>query len=201
MKQIKAWYNNFIAYVELNMDASLYLSIARRSIESALDHSLLDLDTLLPNYPELLEPQATFVTLTRNGHLRGCIGSLVAHRRLIDDLISNARAAAFKDPRFPPVKLEELSEIRVEVSLLTPPKLLPYTNEIELKERIRPHIDGIILRLGEKQATFLPQVWDNLNSFDLFFDQLGLKAGIGPNPLIYHPDVFIYQVNKVSEER
>lgn len=182
------------------MIPSLYLSIARESIQKRLSGVEIDKKALLATYPEMSEPRATFVTLTLHGQLRGCIGSLVAHRSLIDDLVSNAQSAAFHDPRFPPLSKSELDDVRVEVSLLTEPQHITYRDANELSHIIRPNIDGVILRLGNRQATFLPQVWEELSDFESFFTHLGLKAGIGNNPISYHPDIYTYQVEKVKEE-
>jgi len=178
----------------------LYLTIAREAILSAFENSQIDTNALLHAYPDLAQPCATFVTLTHNGKLRGCIGSLIAHRPLVEDLISNAKSAAFRDPRFAPLSPEEFSEIRIEVSLLTPPQLVEYSSKSELKGLIHPNIDGVILRHGNHQATFLPQVWEDLSDFDSFFDHLGMKAGLGSDPLSHHPEIYIYQVQKFEEE-
>lgn len=181
------------------MNGSLYLMIAREAILSVFQHTELDSAGVVQNYPELSHPAATFVTLTENNQLRGCIGSLIAHRPLIDDLISNARSAAFRDPRFEPLQPEEIDKIRVEVSILSQPQKLIYTSIDELRHIIRPHIDGVILRHGNHQATFLPQVWDELGNFDDFFTHLGYKAGMDGDPLIHYPEIYTYQVEKFKE--
>lgn len=181
------------------MNPLVYLKIARDAITAHFEHSQIDKNELLSIYPELYVQRASFVTLTMNGHLRGCIGSVVAHQRLIDDLISNAESAAFHDPRFPSLSRSELDEVNIEVSLLTNPEPVRYADRDELSHIIRPGIDGVILRLGNHQATFLPQVWDELSTFEPFFAHLGLKAGIGNDPLSYHPDIYTYQVEKYKE--
>ncbi len=178
----------------------LYLSIARESILKRFSGLEMDKKALLATYPELSKPKATFVTLTLHGQLRGCIGSLVAHRSLLDDLISNAQSAAFHDPRFSPLSHEEFSMIKIEVSLLSEPKLVSYTDKAELKSLIHKDIDGVILRVGNYQATFLPQVWEELDDFESFFAHLGMKAGIGNDPLAYHPEIYTYQVEKIKED-
>ncbi|MDP3466061.1 MAG: AmmeMemoRadiSam system protein A, partial [Sulfuricurvum sp.] len=155
---------------------------------------------LLQQFPEMGIKQATFVTLTLHGQLRGCIGSLIAHRQLLDDLISNAQSAAFHDPRFTPLTPAEFTAIKIEISLLSEPKLVSYADKAQLKSLIRAGEDGVILRLGNYQATFLPQVWEELSDFDTFFAHLGMKAGIGSDPLIYHPEVYTYQVEKIKED-
>lgn len=177
-----------------------YLTIARDSIRSHFDGSTVDKNAILQQHPQMSVSKATFVTLTLHGQLRGCIGSLIAHRPLIDDLISNAQSAAFRDPRFSPLTVGEFNEITIEVSLLSEPKLVSYHDKAQLESLIHRNIDGVILRLGNHQATFLPQVWEELNDFESFFSHLGMKAGIGSDPLSYHPDIYTYQVEKIKEE-
>lgn len=176
----------------------LFVQLAKQSIESAFADKSIDTKPYLDADPALAESGASFVTLTMGGGLRGCIGSIIAHRPLIDDIIANARSAAFHDPRFTPLSQHEYSSVHVEVSILTPPQPIDYRDEEELRKMIRPGIDGVILKLNGYQATFLPQVWDEIKDFDTFFAHLGLKAGIGNNPLAYHPDVYTYQVEKYS---
>ena len=124
------------------------------------------------------QPGATFVTLTLNDQLRGCIGSLEAHRPLAVDVAENAIAAAFRDPRFAPLGLKELSRIRVEVSLLEPAVPMEFANESDALAQLRPGQDGVILRFGNRRATFLPQVWESLPDRQKFMAQLKLKAGM-----------------------
>lgn len=181
------------------MSPSVYLHIAKSAIGEHFGLTKIDRDALVESYPELAAEKACFVTLTIDHRLRGCIGSIIPHRPLIDDLIYNAISASFKDPRFPPLGSDEFARVSIEVSLLTIPKNVTYTDRNDLKTLIRPHIDGVILRLGNQQATFLPQVWDELSDFDLFFAHLGLKAGIGSDPLSYHPQIYTYQVEKFEE--
>ena len=176
-----------------------YLQIAREAIQNHFDGSAINKYTYLNQYPELGMNGATFVTLTLYGQLRGCIGSLIAHHPLIDDLISNAQSAAFRDPRFPPLTPAEFQNIIIEVSLLSEPILLDYSDRSDLKSKIRPNNDGVILRHGNNQATFLPQVWEELRDFESFFAHLGMKAGLGNDPLVYHPEIYTYQVEKIKE--
>lgn len=125
---------------------------------------------------------ASFVTLTNHGQLRGCIGSLAPHRMLGEDIAANTLAAAFEDPRFPPLQASELDQIQIEVSVLTEPKPLERfegeSNESYLS-RLRPGIDGVILRRDFHRATFLPQVWSELPDVHDFISQLMYKAGLG----------------------
>ena len=160
------------------MNPLTYLKIARDAIKAHFDHTVVDKNTLIDAYPELTKQRATFVTLTLNGHLRGCIGSIIAHQSLINDIISNAESAAFRDPRFSPLSQNELDALKIEVSLLTHPELISYKDNDDLVRIIRPNIDGIIMRVGNHQATFLPQVWEELPDFDSFFSHLGLKASV-----------------------
>jgi AmmeMemoRadiSam system protein B/AmmeMemoRadiSam system protein A len=126
----------------------------------------------------LREPGASFVTLRQRHELRGCIGSLEARRSLGEDVENNARAAAFSDPRFMPLAAHEFDEVRVEVSVLSAPEPIGARNLAELRGELRPHVDGLILRFGEKRATFLPKVWDALPNPRDFIAHLQRKAGL-----------------------
>ncbi len=177
-----------------------YLKIARDAIKNHFSGETLNRGLLLEKFPELKEQGASFVTLTLNGQLRGCIGSIIAHRVLLDDIISNALSSAFKDPRFAPLSEDELEEIRVEVSILTPPQKLEYRDLNELKSKIQVGVDGVIIKKGYHQATFLPQVWEELSSFEIFFAHLGQKAGLARDYLNDFPEIHLYQVKKIKEE-
>lgn len=152
-----------------------------------------------PAHAALTQPGATFVTLTQNGQLRGCIGSLEAHRPLDQDVRANALAAAFSDPRFPPLTLAELAHTRVEVSLLTPPRPLPFADEADALRQLRPNIDGIIFSAGQHRSTFLPQVWEQLPEPRLFMAHLKQKAGLPAD--WWSPEVKLqrYEVRKWKE--
>ncbi|MCC6657015.1 MAG: AmmeMemoRadiSam system protein A, partial [Rhodocyclaceae bacterium] len=128
---------------------------------------------------ETLErPGATFVTLTQQGRLRGCIGSLEAHRPLALDVRENALAAAFRDPRFAPLAAGEFEITRVEVSLLTAPEPLAFRDEADFMAQLRPGVDGIVFQYGRHRSTFLPQVWESLPDPQQFMQQLKRKAGL-----------------------
>ena len=148
---------------------------------------------------DLAEPAATFVTLTQEGRLRGCIGSLQAHRPLAQDVAENAIAAAFEDRRFAPLGREEFLRTRVEVSLLTPAEPFPVTDERDAWARLRPGIDGLVLSYGRRRATFLPQVWESLGDPREFLAQLKLKAGLPAN--FWHEQLALarYGVRKWKE--
>ena len=133
--------------------------------------------------------------------MRGCIGSLVAHRPLIEDVRENAIAAAFRDPRFSPVRAAELPGIVVEVSALTLPEKLDFDGPEDLLHKLRPNVDGVLIERGWNRATFLPQVWEQLPSPEEFLSNLCFKAGLPGNAWRW-PDleVSIYQVEKFEED-
>jgi AmmeMemoRadiSam system protein A len=149
---------------------------------------------------DLQQPGASFVTLTQQGALRGCIGSLEAWRPLAEDVRANALAAAFRDPRFPPLTADEVPNTRIEVSLLTPAEPLPCRDEADALVQLRPHIDGIILSAGRHCATFLPQVWEQLPEPAVFLAQLKRKAGLAAD--YWGPDLVLqrYAVRKWQED-
>jgi AmmeMemoRadiSam system protein A len=132
----------------------------------------------LPEEDWLQQPAATFVTLTENGELRGCIGSLQAHRPLLEDVRNNAVAAAFEDPRFLPLTRAEFPQVEVEVSLLTPPQPMNFTGEADALAQLRPGVDGVIFEYGAYRSTFLPQVWEQLPQPRQFMAHLRRKAGL-----------------------
>ncbi len=123
-------------------------------------------------------PGASFVTLRTGAGLRGCIGTLEAHRSLLEDLKANAVNAAFRDPRFRPVTVGEFSTVAVEVSLLSATEPLAFADEREALARMRPFTDGIVIEYGRHRATFLPQVWEQLPRPVEFLAQLKRKAGL-----------------------
>lgn len=120
----------------------------------------------------------TFVTLTMGGELRGCIGSLEARDSIVEGVKHNALNAAFRDPRFPALTKRELDRVHIEVSVLTDPKPLAYSDADDLLKKLRPGVDGVILRQGFAAATFLPQVWDQLPDKEEFLAHLCMKAGL-----------------------
>ena len=177
------------------------VEIARDAIREAFEkRPIIDRDRLLNAHPELAQKGAAFVTLEKRHSLRGCIGSLIAHRILLDDLIENARAAAFGDPRFPPLTKEEFEDpnLTIEISLLSEPKPLPYSDIADLRSKIKPGRDGVILKLGHNQATYLPQVWEQLPRFEDFFATLCQKAGLPGNCLESHPEIYVYHAEKIK---
>ncbi|WP_298352462.1 AmmeMemoRadiSam system protein A [Rhodoblastus sp.] len=171
------------------------LALARAVIASALGERA-EADA---SAPWLREPGASFVTLTQRGDLRGCIGSLEARRPLLEDVSANARAAAFRDPRFRPLVVEELRHTRVEVSLLSPLEPFPARSEDEALARMTERVDGLMLEWRGKRATFLPQVWDQLPNPRDFFAHLKLKAGLAPDFWAEDLRLYRYHVAKWSE--
>lgn len=131
-----------------------------------------------PEHAALAAPGATFVTLFREGELRGCIGTLRAHRPLGIDVRVNAQAAAFHDPRFPALKDGEFEDLSVEVSLLSTAQPLDVADEAELLSCLKPGVDGVILEYAGRRATFLPQVWETLHDARDFIVELKRKAGM-----------------------
>lgn len=129
----------------------------------------------------LQQPGASFVTLSQQGQLRGCIGSLQAWRALRTDVQANAVAAALHDTRFAPLRASELARTAIEVSVLSEPQALEFDNEAQALAQLRPGIDGLILSFGERRSTFLPQVWAQLPSAAAFLAALKRKAGLAPD--------------------
>jgi len=142
---------------------------------------------------------ATFVTLLKDGKLRGCIGSLEAHRPLREDIAANAVAAALRDPRFPPLTKEEWPFCALEVSLLSRPKTIRFADEADLLAQVRAGVDGIILECAGKRATYLPQVWEGLPDKRQFFAELKRKAGIPAETSLGRCTVRRYRVAKWKE--
>jgi len=126
----------------------------------------------------LRQPRATFVTLRIGEALRGCMGSLAANVPLVCDVARNAYAAAFRDPRFPPVSAAELDSLEIHISVLSPPEPLPFASEADLLSKIRPGVDGLILYEDGHRGTLLPAVWDHIRDPGEFLAHLKLKAGL-----------------------
>ncbi len=173
----------------------ILLSIARSAISTALGRH----ETGDESAAWLREPGAAFVTLQRQGRLRGCIGSLEPHRRLLDDIKANAVAAATLDRRFPPVTIEELAELEVEVSLLSPKQPISFTSEQDLIGQLEAGLDGLILEFRHHRGTFLPQVWQELPDPRRFLAQLKRKAGLPADFWSSDLRMYRYRVEKWSE--
>lgn len=151
--------------------------------------------------PWLADPGATFVTLTQDGKLRGCIGSLEAYRPLLEDVKANACAAAFYDTRFAPLDAGEFERTRVEVSLLSPLQPIAFRDEQDALAQLRPGIDGVVLEYGYHRGTFLPQVWEQLPRPEDFLAHLKAKAGLPADFWADGIKLYRYTVEKWKEQR
>ena len=160
----------------------LLVRLARQTIARRLGRATEDVDLAAQaaKDPALQRRSGTFVTLKIDGRLRGCIGSLAAEEPIFEGVQRNALNAAFNDYRFAPLTAEELDQVTIEVSILTPPAPLAYRDADDLVGKLRPGVDGVILRQGARSATFLPQVWEQLPRPEAFLDHLCLKAGLRP---------------------
>ncbi|NOY62423.1 MAG: AmmeMemoRadiSam system protein A [Gammaproteobacteria bacterium] len=157
------------------------LQLAAKSIEHGLQCGT-PLNVNTAQYPPPLQEQrATFVTLSINKKLRGCIGGLVATRPLVDDIAHHAYSSAFEDPRFAALRPVEFQQLDIHIAVLTPAEALCFTNEDELIKQIRPNVDGLILSEGEQRSTFLPSVWESLPKTEDFLRHLKQKAGLPEN--------------------
>jgi len=158
-------------------DRNKLFAVARYTIERAL-YRQANKSGDPPLSDALCERRASFVTLKADGLLRGCIGTLEPVRRLYDDVAQNAHAAAFRDPRFPPLSWREVRTIRIEISVLDIPKLLDVANYRELLAALHPGRDGLVVEAGHRRATFLPAVWESLTEPEEFIAHLWQKAGL-----------------------
>ncbi len=153
--------------------------LARETIASLLGIKADNpLDQEMLSTPVFQEKRGVFVTLKKKGQLRGCIGSLVGFESIVDGIRHQAENAAFHDTRFNKVVAEELADIDIEISILTQPQPLEFSGPDDLIRKLRPQVDGVILRSGSYQATFLPQVWDQLANPEDFLGHLAMKAGL-----------------------
>lgn len=183
-------------------DQATLLRLARQALETAVrgePFPPLDMQGLSES---LCAPRATFVTLTRRGALRGCIGVLQAQLPLAEDVREHAVAAALQDFRFPPVRPEEVGDIDIEISILTPPRPLEYDQPEDLLTLLRPGTDGVIIESGLHRATFLPQVWEKVPDAQSFLTMLCEKAALpGQAWRKGVLKVYTYQVQSFHEGR
>ena len=176
----------------------LLLQLAEQSILSGIENSK-PLSISLEQYPQALQKQrATFVTLNIQQQLRGCIGSLSAYRPLVLDVVHNAYAAAFSDPRFPELTKKEFSLLEYHISILSPSSPIKFETYEDLLSQIRPGIDGLILSEGSYRGTFLPSVWDQLNDKDLFMKHLLNKAGLASDYWSKDIEISRYTVESIK---
>jgi AmmeMemoRadiSam system protein A len=181
-------------------DKTVLLRISRDALEAAVYETPFP-DLVLDALPaRVREPGASFVTLSNAGRLRGCIGSVTIKRALAVDVQIHAQSAALYDYRFPPVVVEELPQIRIEVSVLNAPRALQYNDSHELLCKLRPDIDGVILVHGTHRSTFLPQVWERFKCPEEFMDSLCEKALLPRSAWRQLPlEIFTYQVESFRE--
>lgn len=175
------------------------LRLARSAVElAARERKHINLPSDLA--PDLKEKKGAFVTLTKQGELRGCIGNIYPDLPLAEAVATNAYRAALNDPRFSPVTPEELPEIELEVSVLSVPQPLAFSSPAELLQKLRPHQDGVVLQIGAHRSTFLPQVWEKLPNAEDFLDHLTAKAGL-PASAWRKPgtEIQTYQVEAFTE--
>lgn len=184
------------------------LTLSRQALEYYFNNNtFLPIDKVeipLNIKSELIQKRATFVTLEKKQFsrfsLRGCIGHLIAINPLYVDILENTYAAAFNDPRFPPLQKEELKDIRIELSILTPQFKYDYNNVDELLNVLNKYKPGVVLELYGRQATFLPQVWEDLPDSKKFLENLCLKAGFTKDCIYEHPQIYIYFAQKFKED-
>lgn len=162
---IKEHFSNFV------------IDVCKKSILAVFNNEKPDFEKIPPVFKQI---GACFVTLEKEGNLRGCIGTIIAHRPLIEDLIKNAQNSAFSDSRFTPLRRDEFEDLSVDVSLLSLPEKMDFKNEADLLAQIRPSIDGIIIKDPPHQAVYLPSVWEQLPEKTTFLSSLKIKAGMSP---------------------
>lgn len=185
-----------------DVEKKILLSLARKSIEHYLTTSekyipFVEKMTLEKNNSNLLAQRGTFVTITKKGVLRGCMGSILPRQAVYQDVVDNAVAAATQDPRFTPLKKEELKDIKIEVSILDYPQQLILKNRSEATSQLTPGVDGVLLYYKNNQSTFLPDVWKELKKPDEFLNHLCKKQG-APTGCWKEPESFIYTYRTIS---
>lgn len=177
----------------------ILLGLARRAVEERVRTGEAPPVPPGPHAGWLEEPGATFVTLLSGGKLRGCLGTLEARRSLVEDLWSNAIAAATRDPRFDPVEPHELAALSVEVSVLGRPRPLEVASRAEALAALRPGVDGVVFRWRRHRSTFLPQVWEQLSAPEDFLGHLARKAGLAMDFWAEDVQMETYRVEKYAE--
>lgn len=183
-----------------SVHGKLLLQIARSAISNVLGQAVALPEPAAGMTDVLQASGASFVTLNQQGQLRGCIGSLQAHRSLIADIQANAIAAALHDPRFAPLTLLELEITTIEVSVLSAMQPLPFASEAHALAQLRPGVDGVVFEFGRYRSTFLPQVWEQLPDARLFMAHLKHKAGLAPDFWAAEVRLQRYTVSKFKED-
>jgi len=178
------------------------IKLARQTISEKLGRFSEEVDPDSLKDKDFQAHRGTFVTLTIDGQLRGCIGSLEASESILEGIKRNAINAAFRDPRFSDLDEKELDKVDIEVSILTDPQPLEYRDSQDLLAKLRPRVDGVILRKGSAGATFLPQVWEQLPRPEKFLSHLCRKAGLsGDAWKTSRLEIMTYQVQYFEEEK
>lgn len=181
-------------------ERDVLLKIARTAISAALSADDSQPESAADTFPTFKEKRGCFVTLHKAGMLRGCIGTIEPVNTLVANVKRNALKAAFSDPRFPPVKAEELPKIEIEISVLTLPKSLDHTDAQDLLRKLEPGVHGVILSMGGRAATFLPQVWAQLPRKESFLSNLCVKAGLSEKAWQdKNTKIEVYEVEYFSE--
>jgi MEMO1 family protein len=176
------------------------LRLARRTLEEWVGQHKKPVPDQSQFPSEWTKPRGCFVTLTKQGELRGCIGHIFPQEPLIQAVVDNACSAATQDPRFPPVTAGELSQIKIEISLLTVPVPLAFASPDDLLAKLRPKVDGVVLKIGARGATYLPQVWEQLPDKIQFLNHLSEKAGCPAQAWRDQgTEVLVYQVEAFTE--
>ena len=175
------------------------MDVARRSIEHGLASGQPLVVTPSEYHRDLKAVRASFVTLQKNGQLRGCIGHLEAVQPVVVDVAENAFAAAFRDPRFSPLTAAEWPDVDVHLSLLTTPERMQFNDEADLIGQIRAGEDGLILQDGPNRGTFLPSVWESLPNPVDFLIHLKRKAGLAANHWSDRVEVYRYHTESFGE--
>ncbi|MCX7738370.1 MAG: AmmeMemoRadiSam system protein A [Hydrogenothermaceae bacterium] len=187
----------------INKEEGLFLlKLARRTIDHYLrTGEVLHMSEDNIPFENLKKAGASFVTLkTKKGQLRGCIGSIIPHTHLYQDVIHNAISAAVSDPRFSPLSIDELKSVRIKLSILTYPEKIEHQDWRELLSKIEPYKDGLIIKHKNKTTTFLPDVWETLPDKELFMSNLCMKADLPYNCYkIMDIEVFRYRTSTFEE--
>ena len=183
-----------------NSERKQLLVLARQCVALAAAGEPLPMLKLTAYPPDFQADGASFVTLTKHGNLRGCIGTLTAYQPFVQDVCEHAAAAAVEDYRFPKVQPEEVGQLHIEISRLTEPEPLVYDDPEQLPGLLNPGVDGVVLRDGARRATFLPQVWEQLPDAEAFLSHLCSKMGASSDLWQKKKlDVEIYHVEEFGE--
>lgn len=179
-----------------NKDKLILLNLAREAIQTKLEGKNLEVDNAKIS-EALKQEHSTFVTLEIDGQLRGCIGHIAPVQALFQDVIENACAAAFEDPRFLPLTKDEFEKTDIEISVLSQSQKLEYASPLSLVQTLEKNKPGVILKKGGYGATFLPQVWDELPKAEEFLSHLCLKAGLDSDEWTRGVEIETYTVEKI----